>query len=87
VRGRSHTRGHQRWPSAHSKLRCRTLDKEQGNGGAVMVRQVVLTKLHEGLVGNPLQRVIEVVTLSRGEPSRHAQVGGVSQDVHVDLVA
>jgi hypothetical protein len=46
---------------------------------------VALTKLHEVLVGNPLQSVIEFITRSRGEPSRHARVGGVSQDVHVDL--
>jgi hypothetical protein len=48
---------------------------------------VMLTKLHEGLVGSPLQSVIEVPTLSRGEPSRHAQVRGVRRDVHVDLIA
>jgi hypothetical protein len=46
---------------------------------------VALTKLHEVLVGNPLQSVIEFITRSRGEQSRHARVGGVSQDVHVDL--
>jgi hypothetical protein len=62
-------------------------DGEQGNGGAVEARQVALIELQEGLVGNPLQRVIEVPTLSRGEPSHHARVGGMSQDVHVDLTA
>jgi hypothetical protein len=60
-------------------------DGEQGNGGAVEARQVALTKLHEGLVGNPIQSIIDVITLSRGEPSHHARVGRVSQDVHVDL--
>jgi hypothetical protein len=48
---------------------------------------VALTELREGLVGSPLQSVVEVVTLSRGKPSRHGRVGGVSQNVHVDLVA
>jgi hypothetical protein len=68
--------------------RCVTvvLDKEQGNGGADEARQVALTKLREGLVGNPLQNVIEVVACSRGELSRHARVGGVNRDVHVDLI-
>jgi hypothetical protein len=45
---------------------------------------VALTELREGLVGSPLQSVIEVITCSRGEPGHHAQVGGVSRDVHVD---
>jgi hypothetical protein len=36
-------------------------------------------------MGSPIQSVIEVVAPSRGEPSRHARVRGVSQDVHVDL--
>jgi hypothetical protein len=48
---------------------------------------VALTKLHEGLVGSPLQSVIELVAPSHGEPSRHAWVGGVSRDVHVDLAS
>jgi hypothetical protein len=62
------------------------LDGEQGNDGADEAWQVALTKLCEGLVGSPLQSVIEVVACSRGEPSRHARVGGVSQDVHVAIV-
>jgi hypothetical protein len=48
---------------------------------------VALIELHEGLVGSPLQSVVEVITSSRGKPSRHGQVGGVSQNVHVDLAA
>jgi hypothetical protein len=36
-------------------------------------------------VGSPLQSVIEVVTPSRGKTSSHGQVGGVSQNVHMDL--
>jgi hypothetical protein len=40
-----------------------------------------------GLVGSPLQSVIEVVTLSRGKPSYHGWIGGVSGNVHMDLVA
>jgi hypothetical protein len=36
-------------------------------------------------VGSPLQSVIEVVPSSRGKPSRHGQVGGVSRNVHMDL--
>jgi hypothetical protein len=58
---------------------------EQGNGGVTEDRQVVLTKLREGLVGSPLQSVIEVITPSPGKPSRHGRGGGVSQNVHVDL--
>jgi hypothetical protein len=63
------------------------LDGKQGNDGAIEARQVVLTKLHEGMVGSPLQSVIEVVAHSCGEPSHHARVRGVSRDVHVDLAA
>jgi hypothetical protein len=48
---------------------------------------VALTKLREGLVGSPLQSVVKVVTPSRGKPSHHGRVGGVSQNVHMDLVA
>jgi hypothetical protein len=48
---------------------------------------VALIELREGLVGSPLQSVIEVVTPSRGKPSRHGRVGGVSRDVHMDLAA
>jgi hypothetical protein len=46
---------------------------------------VALTELREGLVGSPLQSVIEVVTPSRGKQSHHSWVGGVSQNVHMDL--
>jgi hypothetical protein len=63
------------------------LNEEQGNGSVAENRQVALTELHEGLVGSPLQSVVEVVTPSRGKPSRHGQVGGVSQNVHMDLAA
>jgi hypothetical protein len=38
-------------------------------------------------MGSALQGVIEVITGGPGEPSRHAWVGRVSQDVHVDLTA
>jgi hypothetical protein len=62
-------------------------NREQGNGGATENWQVALTELHEGLVGSPLQSVIEVVTPSRGKPIRHGRVGGVSQNVHMDLAA
>jgi hypothetical protein len=47
----------------------------------------VLTKLCEGLVGSPLQSVIEVVTPSHGKPSHHGRVGRVCWNVHMDLVA
>jgi hypothetical protein len=57
---------------------------EQGNGSVTENRQVALTKLHEGLVGSPLQSVVEVVTPSRGKPSHHAQV---SWNFHMDLAA
>jgi hypothetical protein len=60
---------------------------KQGNGGVVENRQVALTELREGLVGSPLQCVIEVVTPSRCKPSRHGRVGGVSRNVHMDLAA
>jgi hypothetical protein len=46
---------------------------------------VALTELREGLVGSPLQSVIEVITPSRGKPSHHGRVGGVSQNVYMDL--
>jgi hypothetical protein len=58
---------------------------EQGDGGVVEYRQVVLEELREGLVGSPLQSVFEVITPSRGKPSRHGWVSGVSQNVHMDL--
>jgi hypothetical protein len=60
---------------------------EQGNSGVTKNWQVVLTELHEGLVGSPLQSVVEVVTSSRGKPSRHGRVGGVSRNIHMDLAA
>jgi hypothetical protein len=60
---------------------------EQGDGGVTKDRKVALTELHEGLVGNPLQSVVEVVALSRGKPSRHGLVSGVSRNVHMDLAA
>jgi hypothetical protein len=58
---------------------------EQGNGGVVENRQVALTELREGLVGSPLQSVVEVITPSHGKPSHHGRVSGVSQNVHMDL--
>jgi hypothetical protein len=60
---------------------------EQDDGGVTEDRQVELTELRESLVGSPLQSVIKVVTSSRGKPSRHDRVGGVSQNVHMDHVA
>jgi hypothetical protein len=63
------------------------MNREQGNGGASKTRQVVLTELHEGLVGSRLQGVIEVVAGGHGELGRHARVRRVSRDVHVDLTA
>jgi hypothetical protein len=46
---------------------------------------VALTELCVGLVGSPLQSIIEVVTPSRGKPSCHGRVDGVRQNVHMDL--
>jgi hypothetical protein len=60
---------------------------EQGNDGVTENWQVALTELCEGLVGSPLQSVVEAVTPSRGKPSRHGWVGGVSRNVHMDLAA
>jgi hypothetical protein len=60
---------------------------EQGDGGVTEDQQVVLTELREGLVDSPLQIVVEVVIQSRGKPSHHGRVGGVSQNVHMDHVA
>jgi hypothetical protein len=62
-------------------------NREQGNGGVTENWQVALTELCEGLVGTPLQSVVEVITPSRGKPSRHGRVGGVSRNVHMDLAA
>jgi hypothetical protein len=63
------------------------LDREQGNGGTGKARQVALTELQEGLVGSPLQGVVEVVAGGRGEPGHHAQIRRVSRDIHMDLIA
>jgi hypothetical protein len=63
------------------------LNGEQGKGGVTENRQVALTELCEGPVGSPLQSVIEVIPSSRGKPSRHGRVDGVSQNVHMDLAA
>jgi hypothetical protein len=60
---------------------------EQGKGGVAENRQVALTELREGLVASPLQSVVEVVTPSRGKPSRHGWVGGVRRNVQMDLAA
>jgi hypothetical protein len=60
-------------------------NREQGHDGVAEDRQVVLIKLREGLVGSPLQSVVEVATPSHGKPSRHGQVGGVSRNIHMDL--
>jgi hypothetical protein len=38
--------------------------REQGDSSAIEDRQVVLTELHEGLVGSPLQSVIKVVVVA-----------------------
>jgi hypothetical protein len=62
-------------------------NEEQGNGGVTENWQVALTELREGLVGSPLQSVVEVVTPGCGKPSHHGRVGGVSQNVHMDLTA
>jgi hypothetical protein len=63
------------------------LNGEQGDSDIIEDRQVVLTELREGLVGSPLKRVVEVVTPSRGKPSHHGWVSGVSRNVHMDLAA
>jgi hypothetical protein len=63
------------------------LNGDQGDGGVTEDRQVALIELREGLVGSPLQSVVEVITSSRGKPSHHGRVGGVSQNVHMDLAA
>jgi hypothetical protein len=54
------------------------LNGEQGDGSVVKDWQVALKKLREHLVGSPLQSVIVVVAPSRGKPSHHGRVGGVS---------
>jgi hypothetical protein len=58
---------------------------EQGVGSVAEDRHVALTKLCEGLVGSPLQSVIEVITPS--QPTSHGWVRGVSRNVHMDLAA
>jgi hypothetical protein len=63
------------------------LEREQGNGGAGKVRQVLLTKLREGPVGSPLQGVVEIIAGGRGKPGHHARVGRVRRDIHMNLTA
>jgi hypothetical protein len=63
------------------------LNGEQGKGGVTENRQVAPTELCEGLVGSPLQSVVKVFTPSRGKPSHHGRVSGVSRNIHVDLAA
>jgi hypothetical protein len=60
---------------------------DQGDGGVTENRKVALAELHEGLMGSPLQSVIEVITSSRGKPSHHGRISGVSRNVHMDLAA
>jgi hypothetical protein len=60
---------------------------EQGNGSVTKDRQVALLELREGLVGRPLQSVDEVVIPSCGKSSHLDRVGGVSQNVHMNLAA
>jgi hypothetical protein len=60
---------------------------QQGDGGVTEDQQVTLIELCEGLVGSPLQSVVEVIAPRRGKASRHGRVGGVSQNVHIDLAA
>jgi hypothetical protein len=62
-------------------------NREQGDDGVTEDRQVTLTELREGLVGSPLQSVVEVIAPSRGKPSHHGWVSEVSQNVHMDLTA
>jgi hypothetical protein len=61
------------------------LNGEQGDGCVTEDRQVALIELREGMVGSPLQSVIDVITLSHGKPSHHGRVSGVSWNVHMDL--
>jgi hypothetical protein len=60
---------------------------EQGDGGVAEDQQVAFTKLREGLIDNPLQSVVKVIAPSRGKPSHHGRVSGVSRNVHMDLAA
>jgi hypothetical protein len=60
---------------------------ELGNGGVNEDQQVALTELREDLLGSYLQSITEVVASSRGKPSHHGQVSGVSQNVYMDLAA
>jgi hypothetical protein len=69
------THGSQAFTPHHVAL---ILDGEQSNGGAGEAWQMALIELREGLMGSPLQSVIEVIAYSRGEPGHHAQVGGMS---------
>jgi hypothetical protein len=43
--------------------------------------------LKTGCDSIPLQSVVEVVAPSRGKPSCHSRVNGVSRNVHMDLAA
>jgi hypothetical protein len=63
---------------------CSLHEGKQGDGSVIEAWHVALTKLHEGLVGSPLQGVVKVVAPHSGEPSSHCRVGGVSWDDHVD---
>jgi hypothetical protein len=60
---------------------------EQGDGGVAKNRQMALTELREGLVDNHIQSVTEVIASSRGKPSHHSWVSGVSRNVFMDLTA
>jgi hypothetical protein len=61
------------------------LNREQGDDGVTEDRQVVVTELREGPMGSSLQSVVEVIASSPGKPSHHGWLGGVSQNVHMDL--
>jgi hypothetical protein len=50
------------------------LDGEQGSGGTGKARHVALTELCEGLVGSPLQGVIEVIDTG-GHGTRESPCG------------
>jgi hypothetical protein len=72
----------------HTPHRIALIPKgEQGGGSVTEDRQVALTELREGLVGSPLQSVIEVIASSHAKPSHHSRVSGVGWNVHMDLAA
>jgi hypothetical protein len=73
-------------PTCMVGQKLRVANVEQSNGGVTEDQQVA-TELREGLVGSPLQSVIDVITPSHGKPSRHGRVGWVSRNVHMDLAA